>query len=108
MSFITMTMLSRAVGVLSKQLFNSQLTAEHAQLAGELNQILHVVMVFSEALIKRVFTEKLSFFFQIRPAPGEAEPVRLFHEVVVGFARCEQSLVKTRCHPWVALEDFFF
>ena len=67
-----MTMSSRAVGVLSKELFNGQLTAEHSLLARELNQVLHVIVVFFEALVERILSEKLSFFLQIRARPGKA------------------------------------
>ncbi len=66
-------LLSGAPGIFRKQFFHGQIPPQHPLLAGELDQILHVVMVFFQALIEWILAEKLSFFFQIRPAPGEAQ-----------------------------------
>src|SRR5688500_11048999 len=107
-SFITTTMPSCAVGVLGEQLFNCQFTAEHSLLTGELNQILHVIVVFFEALLKRVFTEELPFFLQVRACPGKAEPMRLLHGLVVRLTRRHKCFVEAGGHPGVTVEDLFF
>src|SRR3990172_7815385 len=101
-------LLSGVSRIFREQFFDPQRPAEHALLAGELDQAFYVVIVFFEALVEGVLAKKFSFLFKVGARPGETQAVRLFHEVVIGSPRRPPNPPQTQGYPTAAGRGGFF
>src|SRR5581483_1567296 len=94
--------------ILREQPVHIEALRREVLLLGELDHGLDVVAVRLESLDERVAAEERALLLDVGAREGEAQPVRLLHEVVVNILRLAERLVEASRHPRIAVENLLF